>query len=84
VATVRFASPSAFNATVEALREACEQHRDPQGRLDLDHVLLLTAVVTARQRRTPGSGVSIDLPDEHVRLARRTLGDHPRAAVFDR
>jgi hypothetical protein len=45
---------------------------------------MLVAVVTAPRRRTPGSGVAIDLADEHVQLARQTLGDHPRAAVFAR
>jgi hypothetical protein len=84
MATVRFRSPSEFSATVEALLKTCEQHRDAKGRLDTKRALMLTALVTARRRRTSGRGLAVDLDDAHIRLARRTLGDHPRAAAFDR
>jgi hypothetical protein len=83
VAAITFRSHSEFSDVIAAINDACEQHRDDKGRLDVPRTLMLTALVTAR-RRTSGSGLAVDLADAHIRLARRTLGDHPRAAAFDR
>jgi hypothetical protein len=84
VATIRFRSRSEFGATVDALGEACDRHRDRQGKLDVERAKMLVAIVTAFRRRTPGGGVAIDLDDAYVDLARETLVGHPRAEVFDR
>jgi hypothetical protein len=84
VAVVRFRSKAELAATVEALDDACNSHRDAQGRLDVPHTLMMTALITAYRRRTPDSGVTIELDDAHVELAHETLGDSPRRAVFER
>jgi hypothetical protein len=45
---------------------------------------MLTELTAATRRRTPGSGVVVEIADEHVALAVYTLGDDPRRAVFER
>jgi hypothetical protein len=85
VTSVRFRSLGEYGTTVAALQTACEQRRDARGVLPAEHTLLLTTLVTARRRRTPGSGVVLDLADEQIALAVATLGDnHPRASAFVR
>jgi hypothetical protein len=84
VAEIRFRSRSEFSATVEALGEACDRYRDAQGLLDTPRTLMMTAIITALRRRTPGSGIAIQIADEYAALARETLGDHPKAEVFER
>jgi hypothetical protein len=48
VASVTFRSDTESSDVVAALHDACEQHRDENGRLDMGRTLTLTALVTAR------------------------------------